>query len=129
MRGVKHHRNAAVTRKIATLKFALSEDKSSVRAVLASDGKVLLNFESEEAPSATVRHPKARESELLESAVYWSRRDPASGSTADWLDFYVASREKYVAKQILEIRKALRKISGAMRNAITAKKVKKGLPK
>lgn len=118
-----------MTRKIATLKFALSEDKSSVRAVLASDGKVLLNFESEEAPSATVRHPKARESELLESAVYWSRRDPASGSTADWLDFYVASREKYVAKQILEIRKALRKISGAMRNAITAKKVKKGLPK
>jgi hypothetical protein len=120
---------AAVAQKKKTLEFALTEDDILVRAVLAVDGSRILDFEIEEAPSVTARHPRAGEGELLETAVYWSRRNPAMGKPAAWLAFYVASREKDVVKQILEIRKALRKIAGAMRNAKMAKKLKKGLEK
>jgi hypothetical protein len=63
-------------------------------------------------------------------AEYWSHRNRAlKNSPGAVLDGYISSREGDIAKQMLEIRKALRKISGSMRNANIAKNAKKSLDK
>lgn len=118
-----------MARKKTGLAFALAEHGTSVRAVLEIDGTRILTFENEEAPSVSVRHPRANEKKLLETALYWARRNPANGGAAANLDFYVTTREGDVAEQITEIRKALRRIAGSMRNASIARKLKKGFRK
>lgn len=113
-----------------SLKFSLTDDGASVRAILVVDGSRILEFENEEASRVTVRHPKANEKELLEMAEWAARHDQSlKGSPVAALDAYVASREKDVAKRMLEIRKALRQIVGSMRNASLAKGVKKRVRK
>lgn len=113
-----------------SLKFILTENGSSVRATLAVEGLPVLEFDNEDAPRVNTRHPKTTESELLKIAEYWSHPKRALKPTpVAILDDYIGSRERDIAKHVLEIRKALRKIAGAMRNANIAKRAKKGLAK
>ena len=109
------------------IQFALNEKDDVVRTVLSVEGVRVLDLENRQAPRVTVRHPKTNERELRELAEYWSQRDRTTGGPATVLDRYIGSREKDVLKHVLEIRKALRRIAGAMRNANIAKKVKKDL--
>ena len=90
----------------------------------------MIEFRNEQAPRINVRHPKVRESELRDMAQYWSSRDSnLKGSRGAVLDKYIADRERDVATYVLKIRKLLRQIAGAARNASTARNVKKGLRK
>lgn len=110
------------------LRFVLTEDDKVVRAVLAINGLRVLEFENLEPPRAISRHPRTNEKELLEMAEYWSRSDRAlKPSPAAVLDRYIDSRDGDIAKYMLEIRKALRKIAAAARNATIAKKAKTSL--
>jgi hypothetical protein len=127
---VRHHRTPIVARKHKGLRFALSEDGENVTAALVVDGLRVVEFENEQAPRVNVRHPKAKENELRDMADYWSRRDVnLKGSPAAVLDKYIADRERDIATYVLKIRKHLRQIAGAARNASLARKVKKGLRK
>jgi len=121
-----------VTQSARRLKFVMTEDAKSrlVRAVLEVDGLRVLEFENQDAPRVTVRHPKASEKELLEMAEYWSQRERAyEKSPAAVLNRYIDSRDGDIAKHILEVRKAVRKMAGAVRNASVAKNAKKSLGK
>jgi hypothetical protein len=117
-----------VTRPKRNLKFVLTEDDKVVRAVLSVDGLRVLEFENLEPPRVISRHPKASEKELLEMAKYWSRNDRAlKPRPTAVLDRYIDSRDRDIAKHMIEIRKALRKLAAAARNATVAKKAKKSL--
>ncbi len=63
-----------MARKKRSLRFALTEEDTFVRAILSIDGVRVLTFENEQAPSVTVRHPIVRTDELLDHARYWSER-------------------------------------------------------
>jgi hypothetical protein len=121
-----------MTQSVKGLKFVMTEDANSklVRAVLEVDGLRILEFENQSAPRVKVRHPKANEKELLEMAEYWSQPKQAyERSPAAVLDRYIDSRYGDIAKHMLEVRKAVRKMAGAARNARIAKKAKKSLGK
>lgn len=112
------------------LRFALSEDCENVTAALMVDGLRVVEFENEQAPRVNVRHPKVSERELRDMADYWSRRDiNLKGSPRAVLDKYIADRERDIATYVLKIRKILRQVAGAARNASVARNVKKGLRK
>ena len=106
-----------------TIRFALAEDDTCVRVLLAMDGKPILDLEYEQAPKVIVRHPIARPEELFDHARYFAKRNPEMGDETAWLKRYIASREKDLLTEILTIRKALRKISRIMDNANTAKRL------
>ncbi len=110
-----------MARQKRTLRFALTEDDSFVRAILSIDGARILDAENEQAPSVSARHPIVHADELLGHARYWSGRK--MGDVSAWLMDYVGSRERDVAKEILATRKSLHKIAGIMKNAQTAKKL------
>jgi hypothetical protein len=119
-----------VTQSVKHLKFVMTEDANLnlVRAVLEVDGVRVFEFENQDAPRVRVRHPKANEKELLEMAEYWSQPKQAyEKSPAAVLDRYIDSRDGDIAKHMLEVRKAVRKMAGAVRNARVAKKAKKSL--
>jgi hypothetical protein len=118
-----------VGRPKSRIEFALTEERDIVRAVLSVDGTRVLNLENIEAPRVTVRHPKTNETELRDLAAYWASRNPATPTPAEVLEEYIASREKDMLKQILDIRKVLRRLAGTMRNADIARKVMSELAK
>ncbi|HLC41730.1 MAG TPA: hypothetical protein VJO34_08900 [Methylomirabilota bacterium] len=106
-----------------TIQFALNEEDDVVRAVLSVDEVLVLNLENQQAPRVIERHPKMNKREFRELA----ERDRGTGKPAAVLDRYIASREKDMLGHMLDIRKALRRIAGAMRNANIARKVKRDL--
>ena len=109
-----------MVRKRERFELRLIDEGRFVRIVMIVNGSRILAAETASAPAVTVRHPRTTEKELRSTAAYWARRDP----NMRFLDDYLSSREGDVAKCISDIRKAVRKIAGSMRNAGVAKKLK-----
>lgn len=112
-----------------TLSFTLTEDGPVVRAVLVIDGAPVLEFHRDRAPRISVRNIQTDEEKLLDMAQYWARHDIAlSGNPGAVLDAYAESHEKEIASHVVKIRKALRRIAGAARNAHLARRARSRVP-
>ena len=109
------------------MEFVIEEHEGNVRAALIVDDRLLLDLENEEAPPVRVRYGRTDVDTLLEAADRWSSKEPRHGGPAGWLDFYADCRRREVAKQVLDIRKAIRRIEGAMQCVRLAQEAKKKL--
>ena len=109
------------------MKFVIEEHEGNVCAALVVDDILVLDFENEEAPPVRVRYERTDVDKMLENAGIWSTREPRHGGPAGWLDFYAECRHKEVAKQILGIRKAIKRIEGTMQGVRSAQEAKKKL--
>ena len=108
-------------------KVVIEEHEGKVRAALIVDDNLILDFENDEAPPARIRYGKTSVDELLKNAECWSTKDPRHGGPSGWLDFYAGCRHKEVAKQILDIRKAIKRVEAAMQCVRFAQDAKKKL--
>jgi hypothetical protein len=102
------------------MRFAIEEQAGDVHAVLVVGDSLLLNFKNQRAPAARTTYGTAQMEELLETARHWTARESRYGSPSGWLDFYVRGQQRDVAKEILEIRKSLKRIERAMRGVQVA---------
>jgi hypothetical protein len=114
-------------KKQQNMKFLIEECDRNVRAALVVDERLLLDFENEEAPPARIRYGKTDIDKLLESANFWSSKDSRYGGPAGWLDFYAKCRQKEVTEQILDIRKAIKRLGAAMQCVRLTHEAKKKL--
>ena len=109
------------------MEFRIEEHEGNVRAALVVDDSLLLDFEDEEAPPARIRYGKTDVDKLLEQADFWSSEDSRYGGPAGWLDFYAQCRKKDVEEQILEIRKAIKRLEAGMQCVRLTHEAKKKL--
>lgn len=109
------------------MEFVIEEHEGNVRAALVVDDSPLLDFENDEAPPARIRYGRTDVDKLLEAADFWSSKESRYGGPAGWLDFYAGCRHKEVTEQILDIRKAIKRIEAAMQCVRLAQEAKKGL--
>lgn len=93
--------------------FVLDEHERFVRAALCLDDALVLDFEAKNAQPARIRSKKPNVERLLMLAEGWSSDHSWEGGADSWLDFYIRSRHKEVAAEILNIRKAIKRIEGA----------------
>ncbi len=109
------------------MKFVIEEREGNIHAVLVVDDTLLLDFKNELAFPVRVRQGVVNTDKLLEAAVYWSSKDSRYGGPDGWIDFYNKCRKKVVYTQVLEIRKAIKRIEGTIKNMQVAHQVKKRL--
>lgn len=93
------------------IEFALSEQKGLVKALLAIEGELVLDYENKEAKAVRVILPLPEKDKLLESAKFWIEKDKRYKDVAAWLDFYLRSREREIFEEIQTIRKSIKKLS------------------
>ncbi len=109
------------------MKFVIEEHEGNVRGALVVNDRLVLDFENEEAPPALVRYGRTDVDKLLEKADFWSTKESRHGGPAGWLDFYAECRHREVTEQILGIRKAIKRLEGAMQCVRLAQEAKKKL--
>ena len=109
------------------MKFVIEEHEGNVRAALVVDDKLVLDFGNEEVPPVRVRYERTDVDKLLENADYWSTKESRHGGRAGWLDFYAECRHREVTKQILGIRKAIKRLEGELQSVWLAQEAKKKL--
>lgn len=109
------------------MKFVIEEREGDIYVVLIVDDILLLDFKNKLAPNVRVRQGVVNIDKLLEAAVYWSSTDSRYGGPDGWIDFYNNCRKKAVYTQVLEIRKAIKRIEGTIKNMLIAHQAKKRL--
>jgi len=109
------------------MKFLIEEHEENVRAALVVDDRAVFEFEIEEAPPVRGRYERTDVDKLLEKADFWSTKEPRHGGRAGWLDFYAECRHREATKQILGIRKAIKRLEGTMQCVRLAREAKKKL--
>lgn len=114
-------------KKINETEFALNEQKGLVKALLASEGELVLDYENKEAQAVRVRVPLPQKEKLLENAKFWIEEDKRFKDVAAWLDFYIRSREREIFEEIQEIRKSIKKLSRIHKCIQIAQEAKKDI--
>ncbi len=109
------------------MKFLIEEHEGNVRAALVVDDRAIFEFEIEEVPPARVRYKRTDVDKLLEKADFWSTKEPRHGGLVGWLDFYAECRKREGTKQILGIRKAIKRLEGELQCVRVAQEAKKKL--
>lgn len=92
------------------IEFVIEENNKIVSAVLACNGKMVLDYENTTAKDVRITAPLPQKEKLLETAILGVQKDIRYRDVSDWLDFYIRCREREIYEQIQEIRKAVKRI-------------------
>jgi hypothetical protein len=114
-------------KKKKTIEFVLNEQTGFVNVLLASEGKLVLDYENIEVKAVRVIYPLPQKDKMLENAKFWIEKDKRFKDVAAWLDFYITAREKDIFEEIQKTRKSINKLCRINKCIQIAQEVKKGI--
>ena len=95
-------------KKVITYDLQITEG-STVEAVLRKNKQGVLHFQDPKGTPARIRYPIPDKTTLRDRLLRISKMDSSHPTLTSQLEFYIRSRDREIAKHIVELRKYLRK--------------------